>query len=62
MVDISLNTDGDSVTFSANSPAADLWMRAEYDDQHIVTFHYPSEVEDAKTFRARAEENGFTVG
>ena len=62
MFHISQSIDGNTVTFSANDPAADLWMRAVYYDQHTVTFRLPNEVEAVKAFRTGAEENGFTVG
>ena len=60
MADITQAATGNEVTFSADSPKAENWMQREY-GSHTVVFKFPNEAQNAKRFRERAEQEGFTI-
>jgi hypothetical protein len=61
MFDITQTTTPASVTFSANSGAAHVWMRHEHGHTEIY-FNVPSRQADVAAFIAGAEANDLSVG
>jgi|HubBroStandDraft_6_1064221.scaffolds.fasta_scaffold3236931_1 hypothetical protein len=61
MFDITQTTTPDSVTFSANSGAAHMWMMDEHGHTEIY-FNIPSREADVKAFIAGATANDLSVG
>ena len=60
MSDISQIAGSDIVMFSAETPAADLWMRELYGRSKIY-FHIPADHERLKAFVRAAKATGFTI-
>lgn len=60
MGDILQSGDGTYVEFSASTPEADTWMRAQVGDI-TVRFSFPDEVESMKQFKASAESAGLVL-
>jgi hypothetical protein len=61
MADITQITASDSVTFSANSNAADLWMREHYQRRQIC-FDLFRDLADALAFIEAAIDQGLSIG
>ena len=60
MKDITQAATASTVVFSANSPRADVWMRAQIGD-HTVHFALPEDADGAAEFRRSALEVGLTI-
>lgn len=52
--------DDNSVTFSANTPRADAWMRGQ-GHHGDAQFSYPANIDAIKQFKADAEAAGLVV-
>lgn len=61
MADISRVAGSDIVMFSAETPAAELWMKELYGQARIY-FHVPADHERLKLFVRAATAHGFTIG
>ncbi len=61
MQDIIQATSGTTVTFSANSTEADIWMRGVDGDQ-TITFALPDQLSEALAFRNAAAARDFSIG
>jgi hypothetical protein len=59
-MDISQATTGQQVTFSANTTAADIWMRTQC-GAISVTYKLPYEQSEAAAFRTAAEKAGLKI-
>jgi len=60
MADISQITEPYSIMFSANTSAANLWMRELY-GRHKICFDLPEEQADALCFIEAAKSQGFSI-
>lgn len=58
--DIFESSDSDSVTFYANTTAADAWMR-EVVGENEITFRLPEAAESARALREEAEKAGLSI-
>jgi hypothetical protein len=60
MLDISQIAGSDIIMFSAESSAADLWMRQLY-GRNKIYFHVPADHERLKAFVRAAKAHGFSI-
>lgn len=60
MADISQITEPYSITFLANTSAANLWMRELY-GRHIIYFDLPEDQSVALAFIEAAKSQGFSI-
>ncbi len=61
MADITQITESECITFSANSNAADLWMREHYQRRQIY-FDLFRDLADALAFIEAATDQGLSIG
>lgn len=60
MPDITQFTDYSRTVFTAETKAADSWMR-EYFERYSVQFDLPEELEEALRFEQAAHDAGFSI-
>lgn len=61
VADITQITERNSINFSADSPAADLWMREHYGGRHQLYFELPADNFDVLAFIDAAKAQGFSI-
>ena len=61
MADITQITERNSINFSADSHAADLWMREHYGGRDRICFELPGDNVDVLAFIEAAKAQGFSI-